>query len=202
MPEASIFEPKDSMQNTFTLLMQRLAGQTHEDILAQYVDGPDILERALSGLNESDLDTARSPGKWTIRQIVHHIVDGDDIWKTCLKAALGNSGCVYHFDWYDQERWVEQLDYAGREIAGALDLFRANRQHVAGLLTHLPDVWGRHTIVTWAHIPDGRRLTVGDMLCTQTIHVPWHVDQIRATRDVLATDAHGDGEEGAGPRQA
>jgi hypothetical protein len=182
--------------------MQRLAGQTREDILAQYADGPDMLERALAGLEGPDLDTPRAPGKWTIRQIVHHIVDGDDIWKTCLKAALGSPGCVFHFDWYDQERWVEQLDYAGRTITGALDLFRANRQHVAGLLTHLPDVWGRHTIVTWAHIPDGRRLTVGDMLCTQTIHVPWHVDQIGATRELLALGTRERGDEGAHSRQA
>jgi hypothetical protein len=103
----------------------------------------------------------------------------------CLKAALGNPGCVYHFGWYDQEPWVEHLDYAGREIGSALDLFRANRRHVAALLRRLPDAWSRHAIVVWPQLPDGRRLTVGDMLCTQTIHVPWHVDQIEATKEVL-----------------
>lgn len=177
MPEQS--------ENTFVVLMKRLNGQTMEEILAQYVAGPDDLEQALAGLDESNLDIARGPRKWTIRQIVHHIVDGDDIWKACLKAALGNSGCVYHFDWYDQEPWVERLDYAGREIDSALDLFRANRRYTAGLLEHLPDAWGRHAIVTWGNVPDGRRLTVGNMICTQTIHVPWHVDQIMATRELL-----------------
>ena len=177
--------PQQPGENTFSLLIRRLNGQSNDDILAQYVAGPDDLERALEGLAESDLDAAREPGKWTIRQIVHHVVDGDDIWKTCLKAALGHPGCVYHFDWYDQEPWVERMDYAGREIGSGLALFRANRQHVTGLIRHLPDAWGRAAIVTWGHVPDGRRLTVGDMLCAQTVHVPWHVDQIRATREVI-----------------
>jgi uncharacterized damage-inducible protein DinB len=185
MPEEPAREPERVPQNTFMLLMKRLAGQSNEEILAQYVSGPDDLERALEGLDESDLDAAREPGKWTIRQIVHHIVDGDDIWKACLKAALGNPGCVYHFDWYDQEPWVERLDYAGRAVGASLALFRANREHTVSLLRHLPDAWGRYAVVTWGHIPDGRRLTVSDMICTQTIHVPWHIDQIRATREVL-----------------
>jgi hypothetical protein len=178
--------PEQSIENTFIVLIKRLNGQTMEEILAQYAAGPDELERALDGLEESDLEAVREPGKWTIRQLVHHIVDGDDIWQACLKAAVGNPGCVYHLDWYDQEAWVDRLDYAGREISSALDLFRANRQYTAGLLHHLPDAWGRHVIVTWGHVPDGRRLTVGNMICTQTIHVPWHIDQIRATREYLA----------------
>ena len=177
--------PQQSTENTFSLLIKRLNGQSNEDILAQYVAGPDDLERAIEGLDEADLDAAREPGKWTIRQIVHHVIDGDDIWKACLKAALGNPGCVYHFDWYDQEPWVERMDYAGRQIGPVLALFHANRQHTAGLIRHLPDAWSRAAIVTWGHVPDGRRLTVGDMLCAQTVHVPWHVDQIRATREVI-----------------
>ena len=177
--------PQQPAENTFSLLIKRLNGQSREEILAQYVAGPDDLERALEGLEEADLDAAREPGKWTIRQIVHHVVDGDDIWKMCLQAALGNPGCIYHFDWYDQEPWVERMDYAGREVGSALTLFRANRQHVSRLIRHLPDAWERAVIVTWGHVPDGRRLTVGDMLCAQTVHVPWHVDQIRATRDSL-----------------
>jgi hypothetical protein len=184
----------ESAETTFTLLMKRLKGQSREEILAQYVAGPADLEGALDGLSESNLDTTRGPDKWSIRQIVHHIVDGDDIWKMCLKAALGNPGCVFHFEWYDQELWVERLGYADREIGTALALFRANRQHVAGLLRHSPDVWGRHAIVTWAHVPEGRRLTVGDMLCTQTIHVPWHVDQIRAARELIGSGPYGPGD--------
>lgn len=50
--------------------------------LAQYADSPAQLEAILNGLTESDLELAQPPDTWTVRQIVHHIVDGDDIWKS------------------------------------------------------------------------------------------------------------------------
>ena len=59
--------------------------------LALYADGPTQLEAVLMGLTESDLNLAQPGDSWTIRQIVHHLADGDDLWKTCIKAALGNS---------------------------------------------------------------------------------------------------------------
>ena len=46
------------------------------ELLSLYADGPAMLEAALVGLSESGLDRAKAPGEWTIRQIVHHVVDG------------------------------------------------------------------------------------------------------------------------------
>ncbi|MBX6341716.1 MAG: VOC family protein, partial [Thermomicrobiaceae bacterium] len=48
-----------------------------EEIVALYAEGPAALERALAGLDGADLDLARAPGAWTIRQIVHHVADSD-----------------------------------------------------------------------------------------------------------------------------
>ena len=56
------------------------------------------LEAAVAGLSENELDSPR--GGWSIRQIVDHIVDGDDLWKTCIKAALGNSEGQFSLLWY------------------------------------------------------------------------------------------------------
>ena len=50
-----------------------------EVILNLYADGPAKLEAALAGLSEPDLDLALTSDSWTIRQIVHHIADGDDL---------------------------------------------------------------------------------------------------------------------------
>jgi hypothetical protein len=50
-------------------------------------------------------------------------VNGDDIWKTVLKAALGSSGCVFDMSWYPSDnRWAKTLDYAGYSIADAIEL--------------------------------------------------------------------------------
>ena len=83
---------------------------TSKTILAQYADGPAQLESALAGLTETDLDLTLSADSWSIRQIAHHTVDGDDIWKTCIKTALGNSDALFSLQWYTakpQMEWSE-----------------------------------------------------------------------------------------------
>lgn len=114
---------------------------TQETVLQQYADGPAQLECALAGLSESDLDLALSPDSWSIRQIVHHIVDGDDIWKTCIKMALGNREALFSLQWYTQKpqmEWSESWAYSQRALASSLALYRANRRHILDLLEHIP----------------------------------------------------------------
>ena len=71
-----------------------------DSVIARYIEGPKLLEKALSGLREADLDIVPQKGGWTIRQIVHHIADGDDIWKMGIKQALGNDQSEFSLDWY------------------------------------------------------------------------------------------------------
>jgi hypothetical protein len=153
-------------------------------ILGRFAAGPDELERALKGLSEADLDLARAPGKWTIRQIVHHVVVGDDMVILRAKAALGSSGAVFHGDWYDHEAWVDTLDFAGRDIGFGLALLRANRRYIADLVERLPNAWERYVAVVRPGAPAGHKMTVGTVILILAAHIPWHVEQIGATRAV------------------
>ncbi|GAH29566.1 unnamed protein product, partial [marine sediment metagenome] len=86
-----------------------------EDTIARYADGPFQVETAIAGLSEGDLDIAESDDNWTIRQIVHHVVDGDDIWKVFIKRAIGNPGGKFDLQWYwevPQNEWVKRWAYA------------------------------------------------------------------------------------------
>ena len=159
-----------------------------EAILARYAEGPAQLESAIAGLEEPELDLALSSDSWSIRQIVHHLADGDDIWKIAIKAALGNNGGTYTLQWYwdkPQVEWSESWHYAGRGIASSLDLLRANRRHIVELLQQTPDAWERHVYIP---CPDGerRQATVEYVVEMQANHVPGHVDDIRKIRQ-----AHG-----------
>jgi uncharacterized damage-inducible protein DinB len=153
-------------------------------ILARYADGPAQLEAALAGLGEADLDVALTDDAWTIRQIVHHIVDGDDLWKAAIKAALGNSRKLFSYLWYwdiPQDTWAESWSYAGRAIEPSLALFRANRGHIVQLLQTIPAAWGRYTLIT---LPDGEKkpATISYVVEMQTSHVTHHVADIRQIR--------------------
>jgi hypothetical protein len=164
--------------------------QTHDSdvILARYADGPAQLQAALADLSETALDAAPDTGDWTIRQIVHHIVDGDDIWKTFIKIALGNSEATFDLQWYwdiPQTVWAESWAYARREIEPSLALFHANRRHIVQLVQEIPKAWDRSLIIKWPH-GDLQQVTVGWVIEMQSRHVTGHVEDIRRIRD-----AHG-----------
>lgn len=151
-------------------------------VIARYLEGPGILERALAGLKEADLDIVPSRGGWTIRHIVHHIVDGEDLWKLGIKQALGNDRSEFSLDWYrvlPQTAWADRWAYAQRPIDVSLALFKATRDHVIQLIAYVPDGWNR--AVTF-HEPDGTTeiVPVGFVIDMQAGHVVHHAKQIEA----------------------
>ena len=157
--------------------------------LALYADGPAQLEAVLMGLTEADLNLAEAGASWTIRQIVHHLADGDDIWKTCIKAALGNSEGLFSLQWYwdkPQTEWAENWKYADRDIELSLALLRANRQHIVELVQQTPDAWEKSIRLKW---PEGKeeRITIGEVLTMQANHVVGHINNIQVIRQVHIT---------------
>ena len=159
------------------------SGDQHT-VLARYMEGPALLERTLAGLRDVDLDAAPSGGGWSIRQIVHHIVDGDDLWKSCIKAALGNTDGKFTLDWYwrvPQDTWADRWAYARRSLVVSLALLRASRAHELQLLEQVPEAWDRSVELLR---PKGEttRLSVGAVVEMQADHLVHHVDRIVAIR--------------------
>jgi 23S rRNA U2552 (ribose-2'-O)-methylase RlmE/FtsJ len=155
-----------------------------DKVLGLYLKGPTLLEEAISGLNDSELDLSLAPGTWSIRQYVHHVVDGDDIWRTALRAALGQIQRVIDFQWYwdfPQDTWAERWGYAGRALDPPLALLHAGRRYVVVLLRNIPGAWERSVTMRW---PDGREqtITVCDTVEVQADHVLGHIRDIQAIR--------------------
>jgi len=154
------------------------------DILAAYAAGPDRLEAALAGLSAADLDLALDGDSWSIRQIVHHIADGDDLWKEFVKRAVGNPAGEFILSWYwdiAQDEWARRWAYRERDIKPSLALFRAGRAHVVQLLTHRRDAWSHSLLICW---PGGDAVQTGVewVVAMQARHVVGHVDDIRRIR--------------------
>lgn len=156
---------------------------TTKEILAQYADGPALLESALVGLSESDLNMALNADSWSIRQIVHHIVDGDDIWKTCIKTALGNSDALFSLQWYtvkSQMEWSESWAYS-RSLDSSLALYRANRAHIVDLLEHIPRALEKSVRLERPG-KEEIRITVFDVVELHVRHLEEHIESIKAIR--------------------
>ena len=161
---------------------------SQDQLISDYGDGPNRLKAAIAGLSETDLDTALSPNSWTIREIVHHVADGDDIWKAFIKQAIGNPGSAFTLEWYwqiPQADWARLWRYEKRAIGPSLALFHASRDHIVQLLKHTPGVWEKSLRIRWT---DGEEqdVSVQWVVEMQTRHIDGHVDDIGRIRE-----AHG-----------
>jgi uncharacterized damage-inducible protein DinB len=151
------------------------------EILARYLAGAGNLEQILSGMDERQLDRSPGENRWSIRQIVHHIVDGDDLWKGFIKQAIGLPGSEFSLAWYwtvPQNEWAAHWKYAGREIKPSLALFRANREHIGQLLESNPGAWGNGLVVHWPQ-EGPQTVTAGEVVKMQTGHAEHHIAAIR-----------------------
>jgi uncharacterized damage-inducible protein DinB len=158
------------------------APEDREYAITRYREGPALLEHAVMGLRDAELDATPSAGGWSIRQIVHHIADGDEIWKMCIKMAIGNEQAEFALAWYwslPQVTWSDRWAYSRRSIGASLSLLRASRDHVLQLLECVPEAWDRSVAV---RTPQGNieQVPVGFVIQMQADHVMHHIERIRA----------------------
>lgn len=152
------------------------------ELLEQYASGPDTLDRIVKGLSRIDLEKRFSPEEWSIRDIIHHIVDGDDIWNTCIKAALGNPEGAFSLQWYwdrPQLEWSKRWHYEGRSLKTSLMLFRANREHIVELLRLDPSAWDKSVRIHWPGEGEESRVTVEDVVTMHVNHLIGHLEDIK-----------------------
>ena len=143
-----------------------------------------LVDRAIEGLSSAQLDLALSSNSWTIRQLIHHIADGDYLWKEFLLRAAGDPEREFSLEWYwclPQDEWVKRWSYAGREVAHSLELFTANRQHTLDLLTEIPWLWEKSLLIPTRE-GGQERVTVADVVEMQSRHAEGHAEDIHQIR--------------------
>ena len=148
-----------------------------EQTIALYASGPDVLEGAIAGLSDDELSWKPSDDDWSVREIVHHVADSDATALFRVKMALAEPGRVMFGNPYHPDTWASSLDYNQRDIAPAIALLRATRQHILQLLDHVPDAMER-TVSN----PEGEYTTVESSISMLASHLMIHIGQIK---DVL-----------------
>jgi hypothetical protein len=137
---------------------------------------------------EDDLDRVVEGEGWTIREIVHHMVDTDVRQTTHTKIALANSGSTMEFGWHPGNRIMsEKLGYAGRSIQPALTLFRANREHFVQMLDSISPAWDRYLLVKANHEAAAEKVTVAEWVEGMARHVQEHIREIEAISQRVET---------------
>lgn len=159
--------------------------ETNGNLLDQYLQLPSQLEEAIVGLEEGDLDLRKGNG-WSIREIVCHLVEGEQLWQINLRTVIGLNGAKFPFEWYfelSQVEWSKHWAYSTRFLKAMLDLFRADTQYLADILRNLPtDIWEHYGRVTWPAAEEETRLTVREIVEIQIRHMDGHAADIQAIR--------------------
>jgi hypothetical protein len=158
---------------------------TDQQILARFIASAEQFQALVCDLPETALDAASAVDGWTIRQIIHHIVDDGDVWSLCIKKAIATPGVMVRFEGFPgNEPWAQALDFGQRAIDSALALIGAHRRYVAQLVEHFADRW--ENAVQFAN-PEGEivgELTVRTMVNMLTEHLLEHIDTIAKARQV------------------
>jgi hypothetical protein len=115
--------------------------QKRARLIKKYAAGYDQVARALEGFPARRLTARPFRGKWTAAEIVHHLADSEMTGAVRLRLLLAEDGPVIYA--YDQEAFAACLRYNERDIAPALEAFRAARSTSVQIL-------GRMTGKDWA----------------------------------------------------
>ena len=127
---------------------------------------------AFFDLPPADLSRSYGPGKWTVRQILHHITDADTVMYDRIRRAIAEPRQVI---WaFDQDRWCQNLDYQSLPLELNRDIFRSVRNMVIHLTGQFYDSHGAHEFV---HSEVGIR-TLKDELEKVAWHNEGHLKQI------------------------
>jgi DinB superfamily len=132
---------------------------TRDALVAKYKDGYAQVARALQGATDADLDRRPAAGKWTSREIVHHLADSEMTSAIRLRRLLAEDRPV--IGGYDQEEFARKLHY-DRPIGASLDAFKAARETTAAILDRMTEEeWiregthsesGRYSVLQWLEI--------------------------------------------------
>lgn len=100
-------------------------------------EAPAALRAAVDGLTHEQLEAPYRPDGWTVRQVVHHVVDSHVNAYTRLRLALTEDSPTIRP--YDEARWAELIDAKAMAVDVSLDLLDQLHERMVGLLQSLPD---------------------------------------------------------------
>jgi hypothetical protein len=148
-----------------------------KDLIAQYNDGYRVVAEALVGATDEELDARPAPGKWTAREVVHHLADSEMTAATRLRLLVGTDNPQIFG--YNQDEFAKRLFY-DRPIEASLDAFKTARRSTGEILQRMTDAhWARAAGTHTEHGP----YTAEKWLEIYASHAHNHAEQILVARD-------------------
>ena len=112
------------------------------DILSFLERQLDSAVTLLSGIDEAKGDFRYEPGKWTIKELIGHIVDSERVFAYRAVAFARND--TTSLPGFDQEIWAKHANYGRLTLSTIVAEFQAVRRATIMLFQNLDETaWGR-----------------------------------------------------------
>ena len=146
------------------------------ELLERFRRGAELVAVSITGAAGSEMDFVPEPGKWSIRQIVAHLADSEIVGTMRMRQVIAED--EPRLEAFNQEAWVNNLDYGKRKPSQSLETFRRIRAENYELLKDLPEAAfqraGMHT--------ERGRMTLFELLKGYAEHAESHAAQLRTRR--------------------
>ena len=113
-----------------------------ENIIEFLKDQLQSTDRLLRSLNETTAEKRYAEGKWSVKEVVGHIVDTERVF--AYRALVFGRGDHGPLPGFDQDNWMRQVNFSNSSIKDLAAEFAAVRQSTISLLQGFPaEAWDR-----------------------------------------------------------
>jgi len=131
---------------------------------------PQELASLIQTLGPQRVERAPSPGKWSAREVLCHLADGEIVFAFRLRQTLAEDHHIIQP--FDQDKWAGQ--YRSYDVHAALAVFSAVRQwNLALIRSAIPEALGKKV----TH-PERGEMTFQTIIETMAGHDLGHIRQI------------------------
>ena len=138
---------------------------------------PARMRAAVDGLDDAQLDTPYRDGGWTVRQVVHHVVDSHVNAYVRFKLAVTEDHPRIRA--YDQEAWAILPDGKSGPVEGSLAILDALHPRWVAFLRALP----QEAFARKVDYPERGDATVDQLLEVYGWHCPHHEGHVTRLRE-------------------
>ena len=121
----------------FQSLGRALTPSERTELIDRIEAHPARMRAAVEGLTDEQLDTPYREGGWTVRQVVHHVVDSH--MNSYLRFKLAATEDRPRISTYQEAVWAEFPDAKHAPVEGSLTLLTALHARWVAFLRGLPD---------------------------------------------------------------
>ena len=150
--------------------------------LDAYLEGPDRLRSVVTGLSREQLILRPIAGRWSVLEVVCHLVDTDVNIAHRIKRVLSEERPV--FDRVKPDLMLAALAYHDREVEEELTLFDVGRGQIGRILRAIPPEACERAGV----VGDRGERTVDQMINGAVEHLAHHLGFVIEKRCALGVD--------------